>query len=131
MERPEQYKPTVHLSWGDVAVNDSKSPTMLRVHLKQSKCDQLGKGVDVVVGSTHSPICPVTAILDYIRQRQDTPGPFFINSNQHPVKKVWFIQQVRRVIQSLGLPEHHYAGHSFRIGAATSAALAGIEVYRP
>ena len=28
---------------------------------------------------------------------------------------------------SLGLPQDDYAGHSFRIGAATSAALAGVE----
>ena len=81
----------------------------------------------MVVGATHSPICPVTAVLDYIRQRRDPPGPFFIRLNKQPVKKAWFVQQVRQVIQSLGLPEQHYAGHSFRIGAATSAALAGIE----
>lgn len=64
MGQPDQYNPSMHLSWGDIAVYDISSPTMLKVHLNKSKCDQLGKGVDVVVGSTRSPICPVTAVLD-------------------------------------------------------------------
>ena len=34
---------------------------------------------------------------------------------------------MRHVIQSLGLPEHQYASHSFRIGTVTSAVLAGVE----
>ena len=127
LESPDHYDPAIHLSWGDMAVDSTIVPTMIKVYLKRSKCDQFGEGVDVVVGHTNSPICPVTAVLDYIRQRQDTPGAFFLDSNQRPVRKVWFIQQVRQLIQSLGLPDHHYAGHSFRIGAATSAALAGVE----
>jgi hypothetical protein len=31
------------------------------------------------------------------------------------------------VLDSVGAPQHQYAGHSFRIGAATTAALAGVE----
>ena len=41
-----------HLSWGDVAVDNPMHPTMLRVKLKCSKTDQLGKGVEVYVGRT-------------------------------------------------------------------------------
>ena len=114
-------------SWGDVAVDSITSPTILRVRLKRSKCDQFGKGVDVVVGRTRSPICPVTAVLKYIRVRQDEPGPFFVSRAKAPVTKAWLVQQVRHVLRSHGFPQEDYAGHSFRIGAATSAALAGIE----
>ena len=32
-----------------------------KIHLKRSKCDQFGKGVDVVLGMTGMPICPVKA----------------------------------------------------------------------
>ena len=35
------------LAWGDVAVDDRDSPTMVQVHLKTSKVDQFGQGVDV------------------------------------------------------------------------------------
>ena len=43
------------------------------------------------------------------------------------VSKAWFVGEMRGILQSLGLPQHQYAGHSFRIGAATTAALAGVE----
>ena len=100
---------------------------MLRVHLKRSKCDQFGKGVDIIVGHTGSSICPVSAVLNYIRLRQDEPGPFFRSRTKQPVTKSWLTNKIRQILQALGLPQEDYAGHSFRIGAATSAALAGIE----
>ena len=37
------------------------------------------------------------------------------------------MEEIRKLLRALELPEDNYAGHSFRIGAATSAALAGIE----
>ena len=39
-----------HLTWGDMAVNNPQSPGMVRFHLKQSKTDQFGQGVAVVLG---------------------------------------------------------------------------------
>ena len=44
------------------------------------------------------------------------------------ITKVQFVKEIRGVLGgSIELPQHQYAGHSFRIGAATSAALAGVE----
>ena len=83
--------------------------------------------IDIIVGHTNFPICLVTAVLDYIRLRQDTSGAFFLDRHQCLVRKTWFIQQIRSILQFLGLPEHHYAGHSFRIVAATFAVQAGLK----
>ena len=124
MESRVKYDSVFCLSWGDVAVDSRSSPTMVKVHLKRSKCDQFGKGVDVIVGRTDSPVCPVAAVVAFIASREDRPGPFFLDGKHAPVTKVWFVKQVRDVLSSLGLPQSDYAGHSFRIGAATSAALA-------
>ena len=44
-----------------------------------------------------------------------------------PIAKAYFITELRKVITGLGLPQDQFAGHSFRIGAATTAALAGLE----
>ena len=44
-----------------------------------------------------------------------------------PLTKPTFITELRKILMALGLPDVNYAGHSFRIGAATSAALAGVE----
>jgi hypothetical protein len=37
------------------------------------------------------------------------------------------VEEIRKLLRALELPEDNYAGHRFRIGGATSAALAGIE----
>ncbi len=121
------WKATTDLAWGDVAVDDLQSPRMIQIHLKQSKCDQSGVGADVVVGRTGTDICPVGAITWYLRARGDDAGPFFLDHERQTVTKPWFVQQVRTALQDLNLPAHLYAGHSFRIGAATSAALSGVE----
>ena len=53
-----------HLAWGDVSMDDLENPMLLKVHLKRSKCDQLGKGIDGFVGCVDDPhLCPVTACL--------------------------------------------------------------------
>ena len=127
VESPTKYDPSTSLSWGDVAVDDKNSPSMVRIHLKRSKCDQFGKGVDIIIGRTDTLICPVAALVAYIALRQDQPGPFFISRQNTPVTKGWMVQQTRSILAGLGLPQNEYAGHSFRIGAATAAALAGVE----
>ena len=45
----DAFNPRLHLAWGDVAVDNVRNPRMVRCHLKQSKTDQLGRGVDVVL----------------------------------------------------------------------------------
>jgi len=44
-----------------------------------------------------------------------------------PLSKTKFVEEVRQGLLAANLPAHHYAGHSFRIGAATTAVSAGIE----
>ena len=124
---PSDFNPKLHLSWGDMAVDNSLEPRMLRFRLRQSKTDQFGRGVDVVLGKTGCDLCPVAAVLGYVSTRGNQQGPFFLKSTNRPLLKQEFITEIRRVLAALGLPDHQYAGHSFPIGAATSAALAGVE----
>lgn len=86
------------------------------------EADQLGRGVDVYVGRTGNSLCPVEAILAYIAVRGDSSGPFFKSGDQTPLTKAKFIARVRQALLALGLPYNNFAGHSFRIGAATTAA---------
>ena len=120
----DAFNPRLLLAWGDVAVDDACNPRMVRCHQKQSKTDQLGRGVDVVLGKTGLDLCPVAAVLGYIALRGDQLGPFFLTASKVPLSKSDFIGTV---LGRIGLPAEDYAGHSFRIGAATSAALAGVE----
>ena len=100
---------------------------MVKFHLRRSKRDQSGTGADVLVGRSGCQLCPVAAILAYMKARGDHPGAFFIDDNRVPITKGKFVAKVRDALRSAGYPEEQFAGHSFRIGAATTAAMAGIE----
>ena len=115
------------LAWGDVAVDNRQDPRMVQIHLKQSKTHQFGPGVDVVLGTTGTPLCPVTAVIQYIDERGSQSGPFFLNTDQTILTKSQFVSRIRSILQLLGLQHYDYAGHSFRIGAATTAASVGVE----
>ncbi len=55
------------------------------------------------------------------------PGDFFQFADQMPLTKPRFVAAMRQALRQAGIPEGDYSGHSFRIGAATTAAHAGIE----
>ena len=45
----------------------------------------------------------------------------------NPITKQRFILRIRDILTAIGLPQHQFTGHSFRIGATMTAAAAGIE----
>ncbi len=112
----------MHLAWGDVIVDNLQTPTSVSFHLKRSKCDQFGNGIDVFVGRSGNELCPVVAILSYIARRGDGPGSFFTFSDGTPLTKAWFVARVQIALRTAGVQSNNYTGHSFRIGAATAAA---------
>ena len=70
---------------------------------------------------------PVAAILAYLAIRPETPGgPLFIYSDGSPLTRDRLIAAVRRALAEAGVDTTGYSGHSFRIGAATAAARAGL-----
>ena len=79
------------------------------------------------VGKTGCDICPVSAVAAFMVARGNQQGPFFKFKDGRPLTKSKFTHAVRDVLQKSGLPYQSFAGHSFRIGAATTAAKAGIE----
>ena len=52
-------------------------PAWIHIFLKRSKTDQFGRGVAVYVRATGNELCPVTALVEYVAVRRETPGPFF------------------------------------------------------
>ena len=119
----EAFDPAVHLAWGDVAI----STPALRIILKRSKTDQFGRGVAVYMGATGDDLCPVTAIASYVTLRGNSVGAFFRLENGTPLSKAQFVVRVRGVLSRAGIDVSAYSGHSFRIGAATAAARAGLQ----
>ena len=103
------------------------NPSIVKIHLRMSKTDQYGQGVYIYLGHTGSELCPVSALLAYLAMRGNDPGPLFKLKNRRFLMKDLFIMRVRPVLSVLGYNESSYASHSFRIGAATTAAERGIE----
>ena len=63
--RPESssaFNPATSLTWEDVAIDNPNSPSMVKIHLKKAKCDQFGKGADIILGRTQKELCPVAAL---------------------------------------------------------------------
>ena len=114
------------IKWGDVAVDDPRNPSMVKVHLRVSKCDQFGRGVDVYIGKTNPLRCPVVAVVSYMTTRGQQSGPFFHRQLGKPFTKPQFVAEVKKALTAAGLDQSEFSDHSFWIGAATAAAQAGI-----
>ena len=114
MPSQSAYQPGLHLSRGDVALDNPTEPAMIRVILRCSKTDQLGKVVEVFAGKTGCDICPVSAVAACIWvTRGNQQGPFFKSKDGRPLTKSKFTHAVRDVLQKSGLPYQSFAGHSF------------------
>ena len=114
------------LSPSDVRVDSHQSPTYLAVTIRASKTDPFGRGCTLYIGRSQSHICPVTAVLAYLSIRPPTPGPLFMYVDGTPLTRSSLIAAVRAALTCAGFDVSRFTGHSFRIGAATAAAQAGI-----
>ena len=110
----------------DVAINSRSAPTAFRLRLRRSKTDPLGRGVDIFLGVSGTEVCPVAALLQYLAVRPLGDGHLFVWEDGRPLSKSTFVNHLRRGLQSAGFDMTRFSGHSLRIGAATSAAAAGI-----
>ena len=114
------------LSLEDVAINSREDPTVVHLTLQQSKTDVFGAGATIHLGRTGNHLCPVSAILAYLARRPPTFGPLFLLHSGHPLSRRMLVSTVRATLSSAGVEVGHINGHSFRIGAATAAAQAGL-----
>ncbi len=123
----EGYDPGVHLNNGDVQVDDTASPKVLRVSVKQSKTDPFRKGIDIFMGKTYSDLCPVSAMLNYLVVRGRRKGPLFLLGDGTFLTRQRLVDEIRQALDKAGIDSKAYCGHSLRIGAATTAAANGME----
>ena len=113
------------LSVSDITIDSRENPQVLTVVLRRSKTDQFGTGSYLYLGRTGTTLCPVSAVLAYLAVRPATPGPLFIFKDGSPLSRVQLISHLRDALSQIGVDVTNFSGHSFRIGAATTAAKAG------
>ena len=101
---------------------------VLQVRIRYSKTDQLGKSTMIVIRRLpNNAHCPVAAIAYFLSMRPAAPGPLFIHLDQSPLTRFQFQSVLNRTLSYAGYSSGHYKSHSFRIGAATTAALCGFK----
>ena len=123
----EAYNPATHLSLSDIALDSHTSPTMARLRIKQSKTDPFRQGVEVFLGQSGTMVCPVRALIAYIGVRPPNPGPLLMLPTGVPLNRAYLVTNLQAALRQAGLDASAYNGHSFRIGAATTAAQQGLE----
>ncbi|XP_056097256.1 uncharacterized protein LOC130076258 [Rhinichthys klamathensis goyatoka] len=122
-----RFDPKIHPNISDLSVLDSETISFL---IKQSKTDQTKKGHFIYIFNLSSPIQPFQTILAYLQLRNSHAKfhlePLFIDDSNKPVTRFWFQKHLKSVLQLSGIPAENFSSHSFRIGAATSAAQKGL-----
>lgn len=128
----KEFDPEIHLCLGDLTFLD----THVELLLKSSKTDPFRQGIIIQLfknNITHK-LCPVTALQAYLARRnnkfmwrQTSSEPLFLTEDGFPLARSFFILHVKQLISRLGLDTTKYSGHSFRIGAASSACSARLE----
>ena len=115
------------LTLQDVAVDQHTDPSVVQIRLKQSKTDPFRHGIDIFLGRTNTDLCPVSALLAYVAVRPPVVGPLFVYHDGSFLTREKLVAAVRLALQQAGMDASKYSGHSFRIGAATTAAKVGLE----
>ena len=124
--KQHEFDPGATLCYSDIQVDSKCKPTMIRVNIKASKTDPFRQGVSLYLGATNMQLCPVMAVLSYMVVRGNSPGPLFHWQNGSYLTREAFVISLQEALTSAGYPLEKYAGHSFRIGGATTAAKCGI-----
>ena len=78
------------------------------------------------MGGTGNDLCPIAAKLPYLVIRGREEGPLFRWKGKNAVTREDLVDRLRYVLKEAGIDCSRYSGHSFRIGAATTAAARGI-----
>ena len=111
----------------DILVDSRDNPTMVSVHLCHSKTDPFGAGVTIYLGRTYQPVCPVSALLAYLARRGHSHDLLFLFQDGSTLSRQKLVFHVRQVLDKQCIDSSGYTRHSYRIGAATTAALVGLD----
>jgi len=100
--------------------------------LRSSKTDPFHNGVNITIFENVI-LHPVQTMRNYVQYRYSQgakpDSPLFVESefDLRTLSRDNFISLLKQLLQRCGRNVSHFNGHSFRIGAATSAAAAGVE----
>lgn len=126
--RTKIFDPVVHLCVSDLFVYSDS----ILLKLKSSKTDPFRAGTDIHFYCTFREICPVVSLKRYLLirsaiQSPDSPSPLFVTANNHVLTRTVFLDHLKTALSAIHCDSNLYNGHSFRIGAATTASTVRME----
>ncbi|XP_069011392.1 uncharacterized protein [Embiotoca jacksoni] len=98
--------------------------------LKQSKTNQISNPVLIFDFKLNSHLSLYEPLIHYLllRKMQQTSShePLFITETGHVANPSWFLSHFREVLITSGINPDSFSGHSFSVGAATTASSRGV-----
>ncbi|XP_056016344.1 uncharacterized protein LOC125673205 isoform X1 [Ostrea edulis] len=106
---------------------DANNRGVIDITLPHFKHSKFSTTIHLQQNRPNSLLCPYKTLLDYIFIRKhSSPGsPLFSFMDDSPVLRHYFTTQLRAALLFCKLDLVRYQAHSFRIGAATTAAATG------
>ena len=102
--------------------------------IKASKTDQLHQGHKIYICRSHEKFCPYSAMQKYIGHFPHSPAvgaqPLFTFRDGSPLTRHSCLKHLRRFLHKAGYLPQDFNTHSFRIGAAMSAAHSGLPAHQ-
>ena len=120
------FSPAMHLCLSDITLNEQD--LVLTVFLKRSKTDVHNSGVNVYIGcSRDTQCCAFCSMKKYLVFRNtlqitDEDSPLFLVPGGTILTKNYMVSVTRLLLSITGNDPSLFSGHSYRAGAATSAA---------
>ena len=96
----------------------------LQLTIRHAKHQHVGRPIVLEINS-QSHNCPVVHICRYLHTRGSSPGPLFVFTDKTPISRTYFSSQLSACLSHAGYDHSLYKCHSFKIGAATTAATRG------
>ena len=122
-----QFNPALHPCVSDLSIT---SPTTLIFTLKHSKTDKFGISTPIHLFKLNSILSPYELLVRHLSirtaQNASPSDPLFITESGSVITRTWFLNHLRLVLTKAGYAAHNFSGHSFRIGAASTASRQGV-----
>ena len=126
------FDSSINVCLDDVTFQDS----YVELHLKASKTDRYRRGISIKLfkNETNDLLCPYNALSMYLVLRNKAfpmqkanESPFFITESGNAMCRSFYVSNTKQVLARLGFNTSFYNGHSYRVGAASSAASCRLE----
>jgi hypothetical protein len=114
------HDPTTTLCRQDITII---SPMAVDIRIKASKTDPFRVGTTIRLIRNNSPLCPIVALFNYKRTLHLNSGPLFTFHDGRYLTRRNFSSALNKIKPP---STNNLSSHSFRIGAATTAAAAGL-----